>query len=98
MEHVCTIGQETGKISVLILNFGDRCGLPRNVKLTISGLPKNALASTCRRYLVDVNHSNLVTDESRCELETVPTKAIISSSTATLEFEMTNNAVTLVEI
>jgi len=94
---VSAIDPKTGKVTVLILNFGDRWGLPRNVKLTISGIPKTARAATCRRYLVDVAHSNLVTDESHCELETVPATAAYSSGSATLEFEMANNAVTLVE-
>jgi len=92
------VAPKTGKVTVLVLNFGDRFGLPRNMKLTISGLPKTLRPTACRRYLVDVHHSNLATDDSRCELEAVPITASVTGGTATLEFGLANNAVTLIEL
>lgn len=92
------IDAKTGRITVLVLNFGDRFGAPRVINLTVSGLPKGVKASTCKRYLVDVTHSNLANDEAKYELETVPAVMSNGAGSARLMFEMANNAVSLIEL
>lgn len=91
------IDSKTGRLTVLVLSFGDRFGSPRKVRLTISGLPKS-MKPHVRRYLVDVTHSNLANDESKYALETVYVSPALSAGTVSLSFEMANNAVTMVEV
>ena len=93
------IDPKTGRISVLVLNFGEWHGCPRKVHLSISGLPKEmAKPAECKRYLVDVTHSNLANDESHYALETVPVTPVVSGGAVSLEFDMANNAVTMIEL
>lgn len=90
------IDPRTGRLDVLVLNFGERFGPPRRVRLTISG--NRGQTPIFRRYLVDATHSNIANDASKYALETVPVSPLISDGTTTLEFELANNAVTLLEI
>ena len=96
---VASIDPQTGRITVLVLNFGEWHGSPRKVRLGVVGLPKTRPGSIkCMRYLVDATHSNLWNDESRCELESVPITPTETGGSAAFEFEMRNNAVTVIEI
>jgi len=81
-------------------------GLPRHAELDSLGTTVGSVRShdssastrAVKRYLVDATHSNLANDASKSALETVPVSATFSGSTATIEFELANNAVTVVEI
>jgi len=96
---VASIDPETRRLTVLVLNFGEWHGCPRKVRLTVSGLPKSRRGSPkCRRYVVDATHSNLWNDESRCELESVPIAVKVYRGRVSLEFDMPNNSVSVVEI
>jgi len=96
---IASIDPDTGRVTVLIINFAERCGSPRKIRLSVKGLvgagPDNL---QCKRYIVDATHSNLWNDESRCDLEWVTDKPSVSGGCLTLQFDMPNNCVTLVEI
>ncbi len=99
---VAAIDPKTGRLDVLVLNFGERFGSPRKVRLALLGVPKSTSASglprVVKRYLVDATHSNIANDAAKYALETVPVEAKVSNGALSLEFELANNAVTVVEI
>lgn len=92
---VASIDPKSGRITVLIFNFAERFGSPRQIKLTISGRSKPA---SCRRYLVDASHSNVINDESKPDLETVPCDFKQHGDSIVTTFDLENNAVTLIEL
>lgn len=89
---------ETGRTTVLIVNFGDRYGVPRKVEVAISNLPKSVLGGVCRRYLMDKDHSNIWNDLNRAELEIVETVVVSKKGSFKHTFTLANNGVTLLEI
>lgn len=93
---VASIGPATGKATVLILNFGERYGAPRKIKVSLANASGLA-GGVCRQYLVDATHSNLWNDQSKCNLEMVSEMQLAKSGLATVEIELANNAVTLLE-
>ncbi|MGQ9454917.1 MAG: GH39 family glycosyl hydrolase [Armatimonadota bacterium] len=101
-DQIASIGSidpDTGRLTVLIVNFAERYGSPRKIRLSIRGLSAVRYERLkCRRYIVDATHSNLWNDESRCELESVPISPAVSDGLVRFEFDMPNNCVTLVEI
>ncbi len=95
---IASIDPKSGRITVLILCFADRFGAPRTIRLTISGIAKKPESLKCRRYLIDVSHSNVINDESKADLEAVPCEFKQSGESIVTTFELENNAVTLIEL
>jgi len=83
----------TGSVAVLVINFGDRYGIKRKVRLEIANLPKALRAGSFRQFLVDKEHSNIWHDRARAELETAAAGPIPQD--AVFAIEMWNNAVAL---
>jgi len=88
---------KTGRVTVLVLNFGERFGAPRQIRINICSFAKTAGPVKCVRYLVDATHSNVWNDEARADLETVPITPTVSANSLSVSFELPNNAVTVVE-
>jgi len=88
----------SGKVTVLVISFGERYGPPRKVKISIGNLPVSLKGGLCRQYLVDSTHSNLWNDPARSELEEVRQVPVGSSSSFELDTELVNNAVTLLTL
>lgn len=95
---VASMGTESGRVTVLVLSFAETFGSPRRVRIAFSELLRQLAGGTCRRYLVDAEHSNLWHDESRCGLETIGESVIGSTSDFVVEAELANNSVMLVEL
>ena len=124
---VAAIDSRTGRLDVLVLNFGERFGSPRKVRVVVSGFPLRSNPETpgrsgsprkvraavsgfplrsnpetpgpsVKRFLVDAAHSNIANDAARYALETVPVAPSFADGTLSVDFELANNAVTLVEI
>lgn len=89
---------QSGRVTVLILNFGERYGAPRPINVVMENLPASLDNGLCRQFLVDATHSNLWNDESRCELEIAGQNDIVTSVSFSLDLELANNAVTLLEL
>lgn len=94
---VASKDSKTGKVTVLLTNFGERYGVRRDVALTVSDLPRSLKGGVCRRYLVDKDHSNIWANRDRPELEVVETLPVSSAGPFTHTFRLENNAVTLLE-
>ncbi|MDH7481475.1 MAG: hypothetical protein QHH26_05775 [Armatimonadota bacterium] len=88
---------KTGRITVLIVNFAERYGVPREIELNLTKLPQKLIGGTCKRYLVDKDHSNIFHNRERYELECVEAIKISKGGDFTHTFTLENNAVTLLE-
>lgn len=95
---VAAVDPESGRTTVLVINFAEAFGAPRKVTLEMTNLPQSLDNGMCRQYLVDATHSNLWNDESRCALEMVRQTPIISSNAFNISLELANNSVTLIEL
>ncbi len=89
---------ETGKVTVLLVNYADRYGVRRDIALSVANLPAKLRGGTCRRYLVDKDHSNVWANRDRADLEMVETVPIPASSTFEAAFRLEANAVTLFDL
>ena len=79
----------------MVINFADRYGIKRRVKLDIAKLPASPGGWTFKRYLVDKEHSNIWHDRSRAELETVESGVSGDPTRFAKTFDLWSNAVTL---
>lgn len=92
---IASVGPVSGKVTVLVLNFGERYGAPRKVKVSLVNAD-DYTDGVCRQYLVDAVHSNLWNDQSKYELEMV-SETKLGKQGAVVEIELANNAVALFE-
>ena len=92
-----SIDPTTGRVTVLIINFGERYGPPRKVALDASNLPASLDNAVCRHYIVDATHSNIWNDPASCDLETIAEYPVLTSTMFSAEFELPNNSVSLLE-
>jgi hypothetical protein len=71
-EDICAIASSDDKgkrITIMIVHFPERYGIPRRVNLIISPLLKNLWGGESKLYLVDAKHNNLFHDASVRKLE-----------------------------
>lgn len=93
------VEKTTGHLTVLVINFGERYGAPRKIRISIANPPKALKAgAVCKQYLVDVTHSNLWNDESRYNLEMVKETKVAASNSITVDFDLANNGVTMLDL
>ncbi len=95
---VASLDPDSGRVTVLIVNFADRHGPPRKIRLSAMNLPSSLDNGVCRQYVVDSTHSNIWHDPSRCELSVVREVPIVSSNAFDMLIELSNNSVTLLEM
>lgn len=95
---VASLDPDSGRVTVLIVNFAERYGSPRKIRLSAMNLPSSLDNGVCRQYLVDATHANLWHDPARCELSVVREVPIVSSNAFDMLFELPNNSVTLLEM
>jgi len=87
----------SGRVTILIVNFSERYGFPRDIRLQVTGISKKLIGGKCLRYLVDKNHSNIFNDRSKWQLEAVESMPILGDPFSHT-FVLDNNAVTLLEL
>jgi hypothetical protein len=92
-----SVDPESGRMTVLIINFAERYGPPRKVRVSAMNLPSSLDNGVCRQYLVDATHANLWHNQTECELTAVRNADIISSNAFDIGLELPNNSVTLLE-
>ncbi|MBC7329143.1 hypothetical protein H5T88_02165 [bacterium] len=71
-EDICAIASSDDKgrrMTIMLVHFPERYGIPRRVNLIINPLPKNLWGGKSRLYLVDAKHNNLFHDASVRKLE-----------------------------
>lgn len=93
-----SVDPATGRVTILILNFADRYGPPRKIHIEVSRLPRKLEGGLCRQYLMDTATSNISNGEDRCELQTVAEMPMPPGSRFTVDVELRNNAVTVLEL
>lgn len=93
---IASVGTASGKATVLILNFGERYGAPRMVRVSLSSASGLA-GGVCRQHLVDATHSNLWHNQLNYNLEMVSETRLTNRDQAAIDVELANNAVTLLE-
>jgi len=95
---VASLDPDSGRVTILIVNFAERYGPPRKIRLSAMNLPSSLDNGVCRQYLVDATHANIWHDPNRCELSVVREVPIISANAFDTFFELPNNSVMLIEM
>jgi len=88
----------TGRVTVLLVNFPNRYGIPRKLKVEFKNLSSKLKEGFCCRWLVDKEHSNVFNDLGRGQLETVEEASIGKRKTYQTKFTLECNGVTLIEL
>ena len=94
---IASFDPKTRCVTVLILNFSERYGVRRDIRLVLNNLPKEIQGGVCRRYLMDKQHSNIWNHAERRELETAETFPVERSGHFSHTFRLEANGVTLLE-
>jgi hypothetical protein len=100
-EDICAIASSDDKgkrITIMIVHFPERYGIPRRVNLTINPLPKNLWGGESRLYLVDAKHNNLFHDASVRKLECTYNGKIPKSNSWEIHTLLLPNSVALLEL
>ncbi|MDZ4819643.1 MAG: hypothetical protein SGJ20_11795 [Planctomycetota bacterium] len=99
-DDVCGVASwdaEKKQLKVILVNYRDRYGVPRDVQLKIPGLPKELLNGQFKEHLVDGTHSNVWHDRKTAELQQVNQGAIQGDSFV-IDRTLEPNSVTLFEL
>ncbi|MCC6485257.1 MAG: hypothetical protein IT209_10465 [Armatimonadetes bacterium] len=90
--------KRTGRTTVLLLNFSERYGVERSVKLDLQGLPSKLIGGQARIWMVDKDHSNAFNNKDKAELETTGAGRRIGGTQQTMSLSLSTNSVALVEL
>ena len=88
----------TGRVTVLVVNYAQRYGIPRPVRVQIDDVPQKARSGVLRVYSVDATHSNVWHDRAKAELECVVSRPPGGEARAAYDFTASPASVTLIEI
>ena len=66
---MAALDSDRRRLQVVLVNFRYRYPVRRHVHLRIDGLPNSLASGTWEERTVDSLHSNVFTDQNRCELE-----------------------------
>ncbi|HNT33975.1 MAG TPA: hypothetical protein PKH07_03150 [bacterium] len=94
---LASIDSETGRMTILLVNFPNRHGIPRKIALELRHLPESLRSGTLRRWLVDKQHSNVFHDLTKGRLEVVDESPLGNRSSIHYQFALDQNGVTLIE-
>jgi hypothetical protein len=100
-EDICAIASSDDKgkrITIMIVHFPERYGIPRRVNLIISPLPKNLWGGESKLYLVDAKHNNLFHDASVRKLECTYRGEIPKRNSWEIHTLLLPNSVALLEL
>jgi hypothetical protein len=85
------------RLAVVMVNFADRYGLARNVKLTVPKLPTDLAGATWREWTIDATHSNAWNDMKTAVLTKTRSEPV-SGDSLTWSAVLPANSVTVVEV
>jgi hypothetical protein len=96
---VATWEAAAARLAVVLVNFRDRHGFPRKVRLDVTSLPAALRGGQWREAVIDATHANAWHDLGRAEL-TFSLRGPVESAAGgfTLERVLGANSVTLVEL
>jgi hypothetical protein len=98
-EVSCVAAYDAAKkrLAVVLVNFTDRYGLARSVKLSVPQLPSALTGATWREWTVDATHSNAWNDAKSAALTRARSEPVTGNS-LTWSAVLPPNSVTLVEV
>lgn len=94
---IASIDKESGRVTILLLNFPERYGVERKARLKVDNLPKSVRGGLLRRYVVDKTHSNIWHNRENGELEMVEEIRVPKSKSFEMDLNLPSNSVTLLE-
>jgi len=100
-EDICAIASSDDKgkrITIMIVYFPERYGIPRRVNLIISPLPKKFWGGESKLYLVDAQHNNIFHDTSVRKLECTYRGEIPKQNSWEIHTLLLPNSVALLEL
>lgn len=89
---------ESGRTTVLLLNYAEAFGVERPVSLSLDNLPKSLAGGTLKVWAVDKAHSNSFTNKDRAELECTAQETLSSTRRLRRDMVLPSNSITLVEL
>jgi hypothetical protein len=88
----------TGRVTVLLVDYAQRWGIPRRVDLSLEGLASTVRRGVVRMRLVDALHANAWNDPGRAELERVEVRRLEGESSQRIALRLLPASVALIEI
>ncbi|MEI6914081.1 MAG: hypothetical protein WCL39_03010 [Armatimonadota bacterium] len=95
---LASIDQKTGRTTVMLLNYAERYGVERPVKLELANLDQRLVGGKMKTWIVDKEHSNAFNNKDKSELERWSDDKIIDSNQSTLALKLPTNSLTLFEM
>jgi hypothetical protein len=100
-EDICAIASSDDKgkrITIMIVYFPERYGIPRRVNLIINPLPKKFWGGESKLYLVDAKHNNIFHNTSIRKLECTYQGEIPKQNRWVIHTSLLPNSVILIEL
>ncbi len=94
---VAAIDSRRGRLAVVLVNFRYRYAVGRHVHLETGDLPSAFAGGTWQESVIDSLHSNVFTDQNRCNLETV-NRGSTEKGRFTYDRDMMANSIVLLEL
>jgi hypothetical protein len=85
------------RLAIVLVNFTDRYGLARSVKLSVPRLPAELTGATWREFTIDASHSNAWNELKSAALTCTRAEAV-NGGALTWSAVLPANSVTLVEV
>jgi hypothetical protein len=95
---LAAMDEATGRTAVLLLNFAERYGVERMVRLRVDNLDPRLRGGRLRLWTVDRERSNAFHDRDRAELEFVLDRTAAVGGRLAQDLSLPVNSVTLVEL
>lgn len=95
---LAAMDEATGRTGVLLLNFAERYGVERIVRLRVDSLDPRLRGGRLRVWTVDRERSNAFHDRDRAELECVLDRTAAVGGRLAQDLSLPVNSVTLVEL
>ena len=94
---VAALDSKQGRLAVVLVNFRYRYSLGRHVHLETTNLPASFAGGSWRESVVDPLHSNVFTDQNRCDLE-ISNRGSIERDRFAYDRDMMANSIVLLEL
>lgn len=90
--------KRTGRTTVLLLNYAERYGVERRVRLDVRGLSPRLKGGSVRVWVVDKDHSNAFNNKDQAKLVMAGEPQVLHGQRLNETFPLATNSITLVEI
>lgn len=100
-DEICalaSISPGSSRLTILVVNFAERYGIPRLVKIVIEQLPATLRGGISRLFLIDPEHNNVFHNPSVRKLECTREGKIPLKSRWEINLNLLPNSVALIEL